>query len=101
VRQRGVLLATAAATALTFFDQTATTAALHQIGRDLHASISELQWVMGAYLLALAALVPAAGRLADAYGRRRLFLIGVALCGAASVACAAALADLRDVVPHD
>jgi DHA2 family methylenomycin A resistance protein-like MFS transporter len=89
-RQRGVLLAAAAATALTFFDQTATTAALRDVERDLHASVSELQWIMGAYLLALAALVPAAGRLADVYGRRRLFLVGVALFGVASVACAAA-----------
>jgi DHA2 family methylenomycin A resistance protein-like MFS transporter len=90
VRQRGVLLAAAAATALTFFDQTATTAALRDVQRDLHASVSELQWIMGAYLLALAALVPAAGRLADRYGRRRSFLVGVALFGVASLACAAA-----------
>jgi MFS family permease len=89
-RQRGVLLATAAATALTFFDQTASTSALHDIERGLHASVSELQWIMGAYLLSLAALVPAAGRLADAFGRRRLFLIGVAIFGLASLGCAAA-----------
>jgi len=89
-RQRGVLLATAAATALTFFDQTASTSALHNIERGLHASVSELQWIMCAYLLSLAALVPAAGRLADAFGRRRLFLIGVGTFGLASLGCAAA-----------
>lgn len=89
-RQRGVLLATAAATALTFFDQTATTSALHDIQHDLHATVSDLQWIMGAYLLSLAALVPAAGRLADVFGRRRLFLLGVIMFGVASLACAAA-----------
>ena len=88
VSQRGVMLSAAAATALTFFDQTATTSALHDIERDLHASVADLQWIMGAYLLTLAAFVPAAGRLADAFGRRRLFLGGVALFGAASIGCA-------------
>jgi MFS family permease len=45
---------------------------------------------MGSYLLALAALMAATGRLADLYGRRRLFIIGAALFGLGSVACAAA-----------
>jgi MFS family permease len=89
-RQRGVLLAAGAATALTFFDQTATTAALGDMEHSLGASVGELQWVMGAYLLVLAAVVPAAGRLADVHGRRRLFLIGVAVFGLASVGCALA-----------
>lgn len=89
-QQRGVLVVAAAAYGLTFFDQTATTAALHDIERDLGASVSALQWVIGAYLLALAALVPAAGRLGDAHGRRRLFLLGLALFGGASLAGALA-----------
>src|SRR6201999_2026963 len=86
--QRGVMLSAAAATALTFFDQTATTSALPDIERGLHASVADLQWIMGAYLLTLAAFVPAAGRLADAFGRRRLFLAGVELFGVASIGCA-------------
>jgi EmrB/QacA subfamily drug resistance transporter len=88
--QRGVMLSAAAATALTFFDQTATTSALHDIERDLNASVADLQWVVGAYLLTLAAFVPAAGRLADAFGLRRMFLIGVALFATASIGCALA-----------
>lgn len=86
--QRGVLLSAAAATALTFFDQTATTSALHDIERDLHASVADLQWIVGAYLLTLAAFVPAAGRLADVFGLRRMFLAGVQLFAAASIGCA-------------
>src|ERR1700753_2442327 len=75
--QRGVMLSAAAATALTFFDQTATTSALHDVERGLHASVADLQWIVGAYLLTLAAFVPAAGRLADRFGPRRMFLLGV------------------------
>ncbi|HEX5191922.1 MAG TPA: MFS transporter [Solirubrobacteraceae bacterium] len=88
VSQRGVLLSAAAATALTFFDQTATTSALHDIEGDLHASVADLQWIVGAYLLTLAAFVPAAGRLADVFGLRRMFLAGVQLFAAASIGCA-------------
>jgi len=90
VSQRGVLLSAAAATALTFFDQTATTSALHNIEGDLHASVADLQWIVGAYLLTLAAFVPAAGRLADVFGPRRMFLAGVQLFAAASIGCALA-----------
>jgi EmrB/QacA subfamily drug resistance transporter len=88
VSQRGVLLSAAAATALTFFDQTATTSALHDIERDLHATVADLQWIVGAYLLTLAAFVPAAGRLADVFGLRRMFLVGVQLFAVASIGCA-------------
>src|SRR6201996_5458309 len=88
--QRGVMLSAAAATALTFFDQTATTSALHDVERGLHASVADLQWIIGAYLLTLAAFVPAAARLSDVFGRRRLFLAGVELFAAASLGCALA-----------
>ncbi len=88
VSQRGVLLSAGAATALTFFDQTATTSALHNIESNLHASVADLQWIVGAYLLTLAAFVPAAGRLADTFGPRRMFLIGVQIFALASIGCA-------------
>jgi EmrB/QacA subfamily drug resistance transporter len=89
-RQRGALLVGSGAYALIFFDQTATTAALSDIERDLGASVSQLQWVIGAYLLALAAITPVAGKLGDSVGRRRMFVAGMALFGAASLACALA-----------
>src|ERR1700759_5846675 len=85
--QRGVMLSAAAATALTFFDQTATTSALHDVERGLHASVADLQWIVGAYLLTLAAFVPAAARLSDVLGRRRLFLAGGGLFAAAALGC--------------
>ncbi len=48
------------------------------IARSLHASLADLQWVTNAYLLALAVLLVAGGKLGDRYGRRLVYLIGVA-----------------------
>ncbi|UTJ14771.1 putative transport protein HsrA [Streptomyces rimosus subsp. rimosus] len=62
--------------------------ALPVIRRDLHASAAAGPWVISAYLLAAGALMPAAGRLADVFGRRRLLVLGLALFGGASAACA-------------
>jgi EmrB/QacA subfamily drug resistance transporter len=88
--QRAILLAASAANALFFFEQTGVTTALGTIQRDLHASAAEGQWVIGAYLLPLAALMAASGRLGDLWGPRRLFLGGILLFGLAAIACAAA-----------
>jgi EmrB/QacA subfamily drug resistance transporter len=88
-QQRWILLAASLAVGLAFLDETAVVTALRTIQRDFNATSAEVQWVMGAYLLALASLMAATGRLADLYGRRRLFLIGAALFGLGSIACAA------------
>jgi EmrB/QacA subfamily drug resistance transporter len=89
-RQKWILLAASLAVGMAFLDETAVVTALRTIQRAFGASSSEVQWVMGAYLLSLASLMAASGRLADLYGRRRLFLIGAALFGAGSIACASA-----------
>src|SRR5216683_7108539 len=64
--------------------------AIPSIQRDLHASYADVQWALAGYTLAYAVVLITGGRLGDAYGRKRLFLIGVtgftimsALCGAA------------------
>jgi MFS family permease len=75
-QQRAVLLVASLAVGLAFLDETAVVTALRAIQADLGMSSLELQWVMGAYLLALASLMVAAGRLADVHGRRRTFLVG-------------------------
>jgi EmrB/QacA subfamily drug resistance transporter len=95
---RGVLTATATANALIFLDQTSVAVALPAIQTDLGASRAELEWIIGAYLLSLATFMAAAGRLADLYGRRRMFLAGLAVFGAASVACALAPTELVLIV---
>jgi MFS family permease len=96
--QRGALTAAGAANALIFLDQTSVTVALPAIQRDFDSSTAEVQWTIGAYLLVLASLMAGSGRLADLYGRRRLFLAGVALFGVCSLACAIAASQLALIV---
>ncbi|MFI2237029.1 MFS transporter [Streptomyces chrestomyceticus] len=64
--------------------------ALPVVRRDLHVSAAGGPWVISGYLLAAGALMPAAGRLGDLYGRRRLLLFGLALFGGTSAGCAVA-----------
>ncbi|MDT3398841.1 MFS transporter [Streptomyces sp. B1866] len=68
-------------------DVTIVNTALPQMARGLDASFTSLQWVMDVYALALAALLMAAGSAADLFGRRRLYLGGLALFALASLAC--------------
>jgi len=84
--QRWILLAASLAVGLAFLDETAVVTALRSIQAEFDATSAETQWVMGAYLLALASLMAAAGRLADLYGRRRLFILGAVLFGLGSLA---------------
>lgn len=64
--------------------------ALRAIGRDLDASLAQLQWVVNGYFLALASLVLVGGALGDRKGRRRVYLVGVAGFAVASALCALA-----------
>ena len=48
------------------------------IGKDLHASLADLQWVTNSYLLVIAVMLILGGKLGDRFGRRRIFLVGVA-----------------------
>src|SRR5687767_8944201 len=72
---------------MAFVDATAVQVALPAIGRDLGASLSGLQWTISGYTLALASLILLGGSLGDRYGRRRVFLVGVAWFAAASLIC--------------
>ena len=68
-------------------DNTVVNVALPAIERDLHISISELEWVVTSYALTFAALLITGGKLGDLYGRRRLFTIGLAVFTLSSLAC--------------
>lgn len=68
-------------------DITIVQVALPQIQRELHASLTQLQWVIDAYALALASLILISGSLSDRLGRQRVFLFGVAIFTLASVLC--------------
>ena len=71
-------------------DATIVNVALPSIQQDLGFSQSNLAWVVNAYLIAFGGLLLLAGRLGDLIGRRRVFLIGVAIFSAASLLCATA-----------
>jgi MFS family permease len=86
-RKRWVLAASILGSSLAFVDATVVNVALPAIQRDLGASVYQAQWVVESYALMLAALLLAGGALGDRLGRRRVFLLGVAIFGLASVAC--------------
>jgi EmrB/QacA subfamily drug resistance transporter len=75
-------------------DITVVNVALPDIQKELHTSFTELQWVVDAYALTLATCMLNAGTLGDLKGRKRVFIIGVALFTAASAACGAATTPL-------
>ncbi len=68
-------------------DNTVVNVALPSIERDLHITISELEWVVTAYALTFAALLITGGKLADLYGRRRIFIVGLVVFTLSSLAC--------------
>ncbi len=68
-------------------DNTVVNVALPTMERDLHVSISQLEWVVIAYALTFASLLITGGKLADLYGRRRIFVIGLAIFTLSSLAC--------------
>jgi EmrB/QacA subfamily drug resistance transporter len=85
-RKWWTLAAVSVATFMLLLDITVVNTALPSIEEDLHASFTELQWVIDAYTLSLAALVLTAGSLADRLGRRRVFAAGLAIFSVASLA---------------
>jgi EmrB/QacA subfamily drug resistance transporter len=78
---------------MTVVDLTITNVALPTIGRKLHFPESDLQWVVTAYALTFGGFLLLGGRAADMLGRRRLFMVGLAVFTAASLACALATTD--------
>lgn len=84
------LAASILASSLSFVDGSVTSVALPAIRHDLSASAAQLQWVVNAYLLPLSALLLLGGAAGDRFGRRRMFMLGVAGFAVASLACALA-----------
>ncbi len=87
---RWLLTVAVAGSGMAFLDGTVVNVALPDIGRDLGASTSALQWILNGYLLTLASLILLGGSLGDRYGRRKIFVLGVGLFTAASLLCAVA-----------
>ena len=84
---RWVVAAAVLGSGMTLLDGTVVNVALRTIGADLDASLAQLQWINNGYLLTLASVILLGGSLGDRFGRRRLFVIGVAWFALASVLC--------------
>jgi EmrB/QacA subfamily drug resistance transporter len=87
---RWVIMATVLGSGMAAIDATIVGIALPTIGREFHASLAALQWVVTGYTLTLAALLLLGGSLGDRYGRRRVFCVGVVWFALSSAACALA-----------
>ena len=84
---RWVLVATILGSSMAFIDGTVVNVALPVLQTELHATATDVQWVVEAYSLFLAALILVGGSLGDHFGRRRVFAIGIVLFTVASVLC--------------
>ena len=86
-RGRWILAATILASSMAFIDGTVVNVALPALQTHLNATATDVQWVVESYALFLSALLLVGGSLGDHYGRRRIFLLGVAIFAVASAAC--------------
>src|SRR5436190_14343933 len=85
--RKWTLVAVCLTTFMLLLDITIVVVALPSIQRRFDASLTGLQWVVDAYALTLAALILTAGALADRYGRRLLFIVGVVIFTLSSLTC--------------
>jgi EmrB/QacA subfamily drug resistance transporter len=87
VSTRWVLPATILGSSMSFIDGSVVNVALPAMQRSLETSFGTMQWVINGYMLTLASLILLGGSAGDRFGRRRMFMIGLAGFGAASLAC--------------
>ncbi|MEV4250181.1 MFS transporter [Streptosporangium canum] len=89
-RVRGILVLVIAGTALVVIDMTIVTVALPAIQAGLGGTLAGVQWVIIGYMITMGAVTQVAGSLSDRIGRRRMYLLGIAVFTIASTACGAA-----------
>src|SRR5258705_5638448 len=82
-----ILAATILGSSMAFIDGTVVNVALPALQKNLNATVVDVQWVVEAYALFLAALLLAGGSLGDHFGRKRVYTIGVSLFALASIWC--------------
>ena len=93
-RKWWTLIAVCTATFMLLLDITVVNVALPDIQRSLHASFSDLQWVIDAYSLTLAAFLLTAGVVGDMFGRREVFAVGLGIFSVSSLVCGLATSSL-------
>jgi len=86
-----ILIATILGSSMAFIDSTVVNVALPAIQASFHATVVDVQWVVEAYGLFLAALILIGGSLGDLFGRRLIFVVGIGIFAVASAVCGAAL----------
>src|SRR5579862_5087031 len=82
-----ILAATILGSSMAFIDSTVVIVALPAIQASFHATVVDVQWVVESYGLFLGALILVGGSLGDLFGRRLIFVVGIAIFAAASMAC--------------
>ena len=98
VASRWVLGATILGSSMTFIDATVVNVALPALQADLHATITDVQWVIEAYALFLGALILVGGSMGDQFGRKRVFLLGVIFFTVASILCGLATSPVTLII---
>src|SRR5499427_10975225 len=74
-------------TVMSILDTTIVNVALETLGRDLHSTIADIQWVITGYMLSLAAVIPVTGWAARRFGAKRVYLLSLVLFTAGSALC--------------
>jgi EmrB/QacA subfamily drug resistance transporter len=92
-----ILAVTILGSSMAFIDSTVVNVALPALQTSLGGTVTDIQWVVESYGLLLGALILVGGSLGDRYGRRRMFLVGVAIFAAASAACGLA-PNIRELI---
>ena len=85
--RRWVLVATVLASVISYIDESVVNIALPAIAKDLAVQVAAIQWVINAYTLSLSSFLLIGGAAGDQFGRRRIFIVGVAIFAVASVCC--------------
>src|SRR6202451_1515201 len=86
-----VLVATILGSSMAFIDGTVVNIALPAVQANFHATVVDVQWVVESYGLFLGALILVGGSLGDLFGRRLIFVVGIAIFAVASAVCGSAL----------
>src|ERR1700691_4553061 len=85
-----ILAATILGSSMAFIDSTVVNVALPALQASFHATVLDVQWVVESYGLLLGALILVGGSLGDLFGRRLIFVVGIAIFAVASAVCGAA-----------